>query len=116
MTPVIFERRRGTCARVAIAIVFAQAFWAAPAVAQGLPSAQGADPLREICSSMLEQSGGVAGSQDVLCKCLVRETSAKLTRAEMVAYSTATQKGQSPPPAVMNKIMGIATTCLAQAQ
>ena len=92
---------------------------AVPAVAQTAPAApknNGGDPLGEICTSFLDQSGaGVSGDRNRLCSCLVRETKSRLTRPEMDAYNRATQTGQAPPPAVMEKVMGIATTCLTEA-
>jgi hypothetical protein len=46
----------------------------------------------------------------------VRETKGRLTEAEMKAYNQATATGQQPPPAVMQKVVGIATACLTEAQ
>lgn len=88
----------------------------ASAYAQTLPKTSG-DPLQEICTSFLAQSGaGIAGNHTRLCTCLVTETQKRLTREEMVAYDKANQTGQQPPPEVMQKVMGIATTCLTQAR
>jgi hypothetical protein len=71
----------------------------------------------EICSGFLAQSGqGVSGDSQRLCTCLTRETQARLSRAEMEAYSRATSGGQAPPDGVMQKVMGIATQCLAEAR
>ena len=96
-------------------IVFAAAimFIAVPAVAQTLPKAS-SDPLKDICTSFLEQGGqGVSGNRDNLCTCLVRETQSRLTRQEMEIYSKAGTTGQEPPPEIMNKVIGIATACLS---
>ncbi len=92
-----------------LAIVFA----AMPAGAQqALPKSSG-DPLKEICTGFLEQGGaGVSGDRNKLCTCLVRETQARLTQQEMVLYSKAAETGQAPPPAIMNKVVDIATMCL----
>ncbi len=61
----------------------------------------------------MEQSGqSVAGDRNKLCGCLVQETQSRLTKEEMQTYARAAETGQAPPPAVMEKIMGIATTCL----
>ncbi len=96
-----------------IAILTVIAF---PAFAQTVPKNNGGDPLGEICTSFLDQSGaGVSGDRNRLCTCLVRETKSRLSRPEMDAYNRATQTGQPPPPAVMEKVMGIATTCLTEA-
>lgn len=74
------------------------------------------DPLLEICTGFLAQSGaGVSGDQAKLCTCLVSETQKRLTRQEMEIYNKATTSGAQPPPAVMEKVLGIATTCLTQA-
>ncbi len=84
--------------------------------AQTLPKSSG-DPLQEICTGFIAQSGaGIAGDPTRLCTCLVTETQKRLTREEMVAYDKANQSGQAPPPAVMQKVIGIATTCLTQAR
>lgn len=89
---------------------------AAPAYGQqSLPKA-GSDPLMEICSGFLQQGQSVSGDQAKLCTCLVRETKGRLTEAEMKAYNQATTTGQQPPPAVMQKVIGIATACLTEAQ
>jgi hypothetical protein len=98
-----------------IAILTMVAFPAFAQTAPGLPK-NGGDPLSEICTSFLDQTGqGISGDRNRLCACLVRETKSRLSRPEMEAYSRATQTGQSPPPAVMEKVMGIATTCLTEA-
>ncbi|MBX7198414.1 MAG: hypothetical protein K1X51_03465 [Rhodospirillaceae bacterium] len=82
---------------------------------QSLPKS-GGDPLMEICSGFLQQGQGVSGDQAKLCTCLVRETKGRLTQAELQAYNQATASGQQPPPAVMQKVIGIATACLTEAQ
>ncbi len=88
---------------------------AAPAIAQTLPKSSG-NPLEEICSGFLEQSGqGISGDQAKLCTCLATEIQRRLTRPEMEAYAAAGAKGQQPPPAVMEKVVTIATQCLTAA-
>jgi hypothetical protein len=73
------------------------------------------DPLKEICTGFLAQSGaGVSGDQAKLCTCLVGETQKQLTRQEMEIYNKATSSGAQPPAAIMQKVMGIATLCLTQ--
>lgn len=96
-----------------LAIVFA----ALPVAAQqSLPKSSG-DPLKEICTGFLEQGGtGVSGDRNKLCTCLVRETQTQLTQQEMVIYSKAAETGQAPPPAIMNKVVNIATICLTAAR
>jgi hypothetical protein len=91
---------------------------AAHARAQGLSSSQGGgNPLLAMCGGMLaEGAAGVSGDKNRLCTCLVRDTSAKLTHEEMMAYAEASTNSQAPPPAVMNKVMAIATACLQEAQ
>jgi hypothetical protein len=90
-------------------------FAATPALAQ-VPT-PGKNPLNEICSGFLEQSGqGVSGDQAKLCGCLVERTQSQLTRPEMQAYAAASQNGQQPPPAVMEKVMNIAVQCLSAAR
>ena len=96
-------------------ILSALIFAAAPAAAQSVPQGSG-DPLKDICTGFLGQSGqGISGDQNKLCTCLVRETQSRLTRAEMEACSKSGQTGQQPPPAVMEKVIGIATACLTEA-
>jgi hypothetical protein len=98
-----------------IAVLTMVSFSALAQTAPSLPKNNG-DPLSDICTGFLEQSGqGVSGDRNRLCSCLVRETKSRLTRPEMDAYSRATQTGKAPPPAVMEKVMGIATTCLTEA-
>lgn len=89
---------------------------AAPSVAQA--QRQGSsDPLVDICTGFLAQSGqGVSGDTNRLCACLTRETQSRLTRREMELYSQATSQGRAPPDTVMQKVLGIATRCLAEAQ
>ncbi len=84
--------------------------------AQTLPKTSG-DPLMEICSGFLEQNRlTVSGNAGKLCGCLVREVQSKLNRAEMEAYDAATAAAKPLPPALQNKISGIATQCLTEAQ
>lgn len=86
----------------------------APATAQQTAPKTGGDPLKEICTGFLAQSGqGVSGDQNKLCTCLVTQTQARLTRQEMEIYNKASSTGQAPPPAIMDKVVGIATTCLS---
>lgn len=81
------------------------------------PPGSASDPLQDICTGFLAQSGaGVAGDQARLCTCLVGETQKQLTRDEMLTYSNATQSGQQPPPAIVQKVVAIATMCLTQAR
>lgn len=88
-----------------------------PAWGQQSPPKSSGDPLMEICSGFLEQSGqGVSGDKGRLCTCLVRETKARLSEPEMKAYNRAAETGQPPPEAVMQKVIGIATACLTEAQ
>ena len=96
--------------------MYAAIFVAAPALGQQSVPKNGSDPLQEICSGFLQQSGqGVSGDRNRLCACLSRETKSRLTEPEMRAYSRAAETGQPPPDAVMQKVMGIATTCLTEA-
>ncbi len=75
------------------------------------------DPLMDICTGFLAQSGqGVSGDAGRLCTCLTRETQVRLSRPEMEAYAQATSDGQAPPERVMQKVMGIAAQCLAEAK
>ncbi len=79
---------------------------------QARPGASG-DPLQDICTGFMDQSGqGLSGDRNKLCACLVRETKARLTVKEIEIYSKAGETGQQPPPAIMEKVMGVATTCL----
>jgi hypothetical protein len=90
-------------------------FAAVPAAAQTLPKSSG-NPLEEICTGFMDQSGqGISGDRNKLCTCLVRETQSRLTRGEMEAYAKASEAGQQPPPQVMEKVVGIATMCLTDA-
>ena len=85
------------------------------AIAQTPASSE--DPLKEICTGFLAQSGvGVSGDQNKLCACLVAETQKRLTRREMEIYEKAVDSGTQPPPAVTEKVLGIATACLTQAR
>ena len=89
---------------------------ATPAIARQSLGGSG-DPLQEICTGFMEQSRqGVSGDRNKLCACLVRETKARLTVREMEIYSKAGETGQSPPPAIMEKVLGVATTCLTAMQ
>ena len=73
------------------------------------------DPLMEICTSFLAESGqGISGNRNNLCKCLVRETKARLTPQEMRIYNDAGQTGAQVPDAIMQKVIGIAAQCLEQ--
>ena len=85
-----------------------------PAMAQ--PRNATANPLAEACSGMLAQSNINAGNSDRLCACLLRETPARLTQDDMVAYAEANQEGREPPKPVMDKVTAIATTCLQEAR
>jgi hypothetical protein len=99
--------------RSAIVILLALA---APASAQTATPAAGTD-LSAICSGVLDQSaGGVSGDHTKLCACLARETPARLSQAEMMAYAEATLANKAPPDAVTDKITAIATHCLQQAR
>ncbi len=97
-----------------ISIVSLLAMTAAPAFAQqSVPQAQ-VDPLQSLCSGFIEQSGQhVSGDAAKLCTCLVRETKARLTPQEMADYSKASESGGTPPPAVMEKVIAVATACLS---
>jgi hypothetical protein len=80
-------------------------------------SAQTKDPLQEICTGFLNQGGAsVGGDHARLCTCLVGETQKRLTRQEMEIYNKAATTGQEPPPAIMQKVVAIATLCLTQAR
>ena len=88
----------------------------ATAQAQTLPKSSG-NPLEEMCTAFLEQGGaGVSGNHGTLCSCLVREIQARLTRAELEAYNKASESGGEVPPAIMQKVLAVASTCLTQAQ
>jgi hypothetical protein len=79
--------------------------------------AQTRDPLQEICTGFLSQGGSsVAGDHARLCTCLVGETQKRLTRQEMEIYHQATSSGQEPPPAIMQKVVAIATMCLTDSR
>ncbi|MBL8628843.1 MAG: hypothetical protein JNM81_04400 [Rhodospirillaceae bacterium] len=86
------------------------------ASAQTLPKSSG-DPLVEICSGFLEQNRlTVGGDMALLCNCLVREVKAKLSSAEMETYDKYNAAAKPLPPALQNKISGIAVQCLSEAQ
>lgn len=107
-------RPRGLALLAAALLATAPA--AVPTAAQALPGGSG-DPLKDICTGFLQQSGaGVSGDRGVLCACLVAETQKRLTHEEMVAYAGAAETGAPPPPAVMRKVLGIASACLARAK
>ena len=89
---------------------------AGPAMGQQSLPKSNADPLQDICTGFLAQSGqGISGDRNRLCVCLSRETKIRLTEPEMKAYARAAETGQPPPDAVMQKVMGIATACLTEA-
>jgi hypothetical protein len=91
-------------------------FTALPGLAQTLPRGSG-DPLQDICTGFMEQGGqAVSGDRNKLCACLVNETKARLTLKEMEIYAKAGETGQPPPPAIMEKVIGIATVCLTTAR
>ena len=97
-----------------ILILSVLAMTALPALAQQSLPQGSSDPMQSLCSGFLEQSGqGVSGDHNKLCACLVRETKARLTPQEMQAYNKASETGQTPPPAVMDKVIAVATTCLS---
>ena len=105
--------RAGAIIRSAAATVLVLAH-VAPAIAQqqNVPT----NPLAEVCSGVLAQSNVNAGNSDRLCACLLRETPARLSQDEMMAYAEANQDGKEPPKDVMDKVTAIATTCLKEAQ
>lgn len=90
------------------------AFFSVPAVAQA-PTA-GANPMMQMCSALLGQSGQIAADGQRLCACLVREVPAKLSDAEMQLYDRSNAAGQPLPDALQAKITGIAVQCLAAAR
>jgi hypothetical protein len=97
-----------------VALVFC--LFALPALAQTMPKTSG-DPLEEICSGFLEQNGlKVSGDMGRLCGCLVREVKGQLSRAEMENYDRLNAAGRPLPPALQNKISGIAVQCLTAAK
>lgn len=102
--------------RIGVTVAYLMMALAGPAWAQqSLPKTSG-DPLSEICTGFLQQSGqGVSGDRNRLCTCLVRETKTRLSAAEMKAYAQASETGQPPPDAVMQKVVAIATACLTEA-
>jgi hypothetical protein len=102
--------------RTVLYLIIAIAGTAVPSAAQ--QQRQGSsDPLVDICTGFLAQSGqGVSGDVKRLCTCLTRETQSQLTRREMELYSQATSQGRAPPDTIMQKVLGIATRCLAEAQ
>ncbi|MDX2144799.1 MAG: hypothetical protein SFV19_15700 [Rhodospirillaceae bacterium] len=97
-----------------VALVFC--LLALPAMAQTLPKTSG-DPLQEICSGFLEQNNlTISGDVGRLCSCLVREVKGQLSRAEMESYDRLNAAGRPLPPALQNKITGIAVQCLTAAK
>jgi hypothetical protein len=100
-----------------IAMVSALLLTGAAVDHSALAQAGAKDPLQEICSGFLAQGGGsVTGDHAKLCSCLVGETQKQLTRQEMEAYNKAATTGQPPPPAIMEKVIGVATLCLTQSR
>ena len=88
----------------------------AQAQTRNAPSVDAAS-LTATCSGFLEQgAGAVSGDKAKLCSCLVRETPARLSLPEMQAYAEATLNNRSPPDAVTQKMVAIATQCLREAQ
>ena len=84
--------------------------------AQSLPNNSG-DPLQEICSGFLEQNNlSIGGSVAKLCTCLVREVKGKLSRSEMETYDKFNAAAKPLPPALQDKISGIAVQCLTDAR
>jgi hypothetical protein len=51
-----------------------------------------------------------------LCGCLVREVKGQLSRAEMETYDRLNAAARPLPPALQNKITGIAVQCLTAAR
>ena len=88
------------------------------AAAQNTPQAPAsADALKGICTAFIDQSGQkVGGDANRLCTCLVRETKSHLTEDEMRSYSAAVTSGQAPPDAVLQKVLGIAQTCITESR
>ena len=78
-------------------------------------SAQGIDPIKEICTNFLASNNLRAGaSPDILCNCLVREITTKLSRDEMLAYQRSADTGRAMSNALNAKINRIAVTCLTE--
>jgi hypothetical protein len=91
-------------------------FLSSAVTAQTLPKTAG-DPLMDICSGFLEQNRlNVSGDAQRLCACLVREVTGKLSRGEMETYDKYAAAAQPMPPALQNKISGIAVQCLNEAK
>jgi hypothetical protein len=65
---------------------------------------------------LAESPGTVSGDKAKLCTCLIRETPARLSQQEMMAYAEASLESKTPPDAVMQKVLAIATACLKEAQ
>jgi hypothetical protein len=97
-------------------IAVALMMFATVAHAQSLPNNSG-DPLQEICSGFLEQNNlNIGGSVAKLCTCLVREVKGKLSRTEMETYDKFNAAAKPLPPALQDKISGIAVQCLTEAK
>jgi hypothetical protein len=90
---------------------------ASAASAQTAPRQGGGDPLEEICSGFLDQNNlSIGGNAGKLCTCLVREVKGKLSRREMEVYDQANAVAKPLPPALQEKITGIAVQCLTEAR
>jgi hypothetical protein len=99
-----------------VRLIVAALLMSAASQAQTLPKTSG-DPLEEICSGFLEQNSlQIGGSGAKLCTCLVREVKGKLSRAEMETYDRANAAARPLPPALQEKISGIAVQCLTEAR
>ncbi len=97
-------------------IVVVTLLCALSAQAQTLPQGSG-DPLQDICSGFLEQNNlKIGGSAAKLCTCLVREVKGKLSRTEMETYDKFNAAAKPLPPALQDKISGIAVQCLTEAK
>ena len=96
-------------------VAIAAVLFAQPVLAQSIPAS--GDATMAICTGFLAQgAGSMSGDKTKLCNCLIRETGTKLSTEEMMAYAQASMNSQTPPPAVLDKVMNIATTCLQEAQ
>jgi hypothetical protein len=85
--------------------------------AQTAPRQSSGDPLEEICSGFLQQNNlTIGGNAGKLCTCLAREVKGKLSRSEMETYDRANSDAQPLPPALQEKISGIAVQCLTEAR
>ena len=100
-----------------VLLLFAAIAWAFPSAAQTTNGTSGAgDPMTSLCTGLLTESGSGITAKDKLCSCLINGVTSKLSADEMTAYAEANLNSQTPPPGVMDKVMGIATSCLNQAQ